>query len=952
MLFGAYTDWETFDAVVSPRSDDLPRTWVRKTDGDMHIPPPNYQPAKRWYPATLDELLWCVQSHHLAAGPVSEARATASHWAMSHASVTPGRMFETATPVHEPGSDQQAARLNNVLYDVIPTCLTEDANHFFRRLQQVHVFDPKVTVNESEVYLFHVEAGMRIHELYSYIDGETDGKDKRSLAAAIENELHASTQSPPNDAPCYLGPWALESMGGAGGQTIVGVASTATHGGDVNSSAVSELVVAMHLIVPDGQEYWIERTEIRPGIKLKLVDEVALRNVYRVGDPTCPGGAQRRKDIIYKRDDDLMNAALVSCGRMGVIYSVVLRSVRQYGLRQDTSEEKWDEIKKWITDKTHPRHIDVFGHRFVRIDVDLYPLPDFDWEDAAVSFAMLALAGPIGLVAGVLFSLKGDEYRAWLLTRVKATLQQTERADDNGQKYFYGRRERGGDNAGKNIPLEAKPDKGCFTAPCRSANFIRQFLTDMIGHLSDIRDTAAEAWLTAAAAIATFPPNAIWALPAQAIATGVIAFTEYWIIVLSGVRLILPDEATFGDFSCAVMNHLGAIHACSLVQLLYKLAQESQHLDTDHALTAISYGVMDEHDYLNQGCVAPGDSIELFFDADKHDFVDFVDYVIVQAREMADDGDIWAGYLSMRFMKDSPAFIAMERWPRTVSMEIATLSRASAATELMKRIEDESRNRGVILHWGQRNTRQQADVEKGFSTTISKWRDALSVLSEHGRLANCSTEYTQLKGLEITQPRLYGLSASLTEGCAEELTTISYDAFQNPPGTRLDLVQVFENGANVSIELLKLKDDLSIPLGPGRSTLHLLATRILNGNKYVATPLQLSLHGFRNGDLWEFRFEAEKRLIAGVERWFVEMNLFSRFISNALRVSEVQLSASIVVGWVLQKTETGNVTFAGLADTKILPTQPVFNTNWQFHSAGPATGTIPPALSIKFKMVC
>jgi hypothetical protein len=44
---------------------------------------------------------------------------------------------------------------------------------------------------------------------------------------------------------------------------------------------------------------------------------------------------------------------------------------------------------------------------------------------------------------------------------------------------------------------------------------------------------------------------------------------------------------------------------------------------------------------------------------------------------------------------------------------------------------------------------------------------------------------------------------------------------------------------------------------------------------------------------------------ATIGRWFAEMNLFSRFISNALRVSEVQLSASIVAGWVLQNTEAG-----------------------------------------------
>jgi hypothetical protein len=59
---GVSTPWETFTAVVGPRSDEH-RTWVRKVDGDMHVPPPAYQPFKRWYPATLNQLLWCVRNH-------------------------------------------------------------------------------------------------------------------------------------------------------------------------------------------------------------------------------------------------------------------------------------------------------------------------------------------------------------------------------------------------------------------------------------------------------------------------------------------------------------------------------------------------------------------------------------------------------------------------------------------------------------------------------------------------------------------------------------------------------------------------------------------------------------------------------------------------------------------------------------------------------------------------
>jgi hypothetical protein len=707
-----FSAWETFTAVVEPRNDQH-RLWARKLDGDMHVPPPAYQPAKRWYPATLDELLWCVRNHYEKAGPVSEARSTGSHWGISYISVTPGEMMETATPVHEADGNQLAARLNNVLYDVIPSCLTEEAWAFFKR-QQVHVFNPKLPVNTLQNYLFHVECGTRIYELYAYVDGDADGKNEQSLAFAIEKEFKSSTKPPPIDWPCYLGPWALETMGGAGGQTILGVASTATHGGDLDFSAIGDLIVAMHLIAPNGQEYWIERTHIRPGtVPLKLIDETLLRNVYRVGDPTAPGGKHRKTDIIYRRDDDLMNAALVSCGRMGVIYSVVLRTIRQYALNQVIETSEWQETKKWICDPTHPKYAAVFSNHYVRVDVDLYPTPEFDWGTAAWTFALGVFAGPIGALAGLLIGLKGDHYRTWHLTRTLVPLQD---AVKPGQTDPYGRAERGGDMAGQGTTLEVDDDKGSFTNPCGSANFIRQFLTDMIGKLSDIRDDALKDWLKAGAAMALFPPNAVWAVPLQGVLLRVILFTEYWIVAFSEIRWILPDEAKFGDFVCAVMNAFGAMHAHSIVQMLYAVGQTSEHRSTDKPLVAIGYGVMDEHNYQNKGCVAPGDSIELFFDASTPNFVSFVDFVLNAVRDLADDGDVWAGYLSIRFMAQSPSFLAMQKWPRTASMEIASLSKASGAEALMSRIEEESRNRGIVIHWGQRNNRKQEDIEK-----ISAW---------------------------------------------------------------------------------------------------------------------------------------------------------------------------------------------------------------------------------------
>jgi hypothetical protein len=89
---------------------------------------------------------------------------------MSKAAVTAGQMIETSTPVHEDQSDQAAPRLNNVLYNVIPKCMTQAAKFAFLR-QDMKAFDPTVVPNfwpaPMKFYLFHVESGMRIYELYS-----------------------------------------------------------------------------------------------------------------------------------------------------------------------------------------------------------------------------------------------------------------------------------------------------------------------------------------------------------------------------------------------------------------------------------------------------------------------------------------------------------------------------------------------------------------------------------------------------------------------------------------------------------------------------------------------------------------------------------------------------------------------------------------------------------------
>lgn len=104
---------------------------------------------------------------------------------------------------------------------------------------------------------------------------------------------------------------ALPTTGASNGQTIVGALSTGTHGAAIDVGAVSDYVVAMHLIVSPTRHVWLERASnpVIVGSKLPV-----------------PMGA----NVI--RDDAIFNAALVSFGSFGIIHGVVIEVDNQYFL--------------------------------------------------------------------------------------------------------------------------------------------------------------------------------------------------------------------------------------------------------------------------------------------------------------------------------------------------------------------------------------------------------------------------------------------------------------------------------------------------------------------------------------------------------------------------------------------------------------------------------------------
>ena len=121
---------------------------------------------------------------------------------------------------------------------------------------------------------------------------------------------------------------ALETMGGASGQTLAGAISTGTHGGDKFMPPLADSVLAIHLVGTGGTQFWIEPSA---GI---TEPELLRANVVPGVDP---------QNIIY--DDITFEACLVSLGCMGVIYAVVLRVRPAYDLIETTVQTTWQEFQ-------------------------------------------------------------------------------------------------------------------------------------------------------------------------------------------------------------------------------------------------------------------------------------------------------------------------------------------------------------------------------------------------------------------------------------------------------------------------------------------------------------------------------------------------------------------------------------------------------------------------------
>jgi hypothetical protein len=727
--------------------------WQRKHD-DPAVPVVPSAPITA-FPNSLPELIELCSRRRAN----ERLHAAGSHWALSDAALSDHTFIET----HDPGNHHQA--LGRTLFEVVPRCLHPD---FLQHLaaRRVAPYDQHgAHVNEG-LYPAHVQSGKRVFQLYSELDLGHD-HEPESLAVMLAGA--------PFDNPTYLGPWAFPTLGGAGGQTVFGALNTGTHGGDFHMGPIADAVMAMHLVVDGGRHFWIEPEKLT-ALEAPLTDPDALRALY--GDDPDLGGPDNFAVI---RNDDIFNAVLVSAGRFGVIYSFVIGAVRQYTLHQERRLTTWQAIKNQIGDPASPLFTQPADNGFLQVAVSVTPSHNFMQNLAGVTKRNNVPLAPIPGTS----EPAGRPERRGAVVQAFDPLLQAPRFSKAGASHTY--------DPDPAHPGQALPANFLEIA-CSDANFMQGVIDEVIGEVEDFlashgAEVGAGIVLATAAGAGgvlalAFPLLAILAVLALLLAELEAAHSPRFGQVMNDVRSSLLDRPDPAEREAGVL----------VWQAISAKVFSQQQSDSD--FEAISYAVMDGHDYLDHSCDVNVDSIEVFFDAADPMLIAFVDSLLLfEAAQEVGQGRAMVGYISLRFTGPTEALIGQQRAPISCAVEVAGLRDVDGTTQLIDVAISLARNPtfNAILHWGQRNPANVADIERSFGDSpatpggrLGRWRGALSHLTDNGRLDGFSSAFTRQTGLEVVQPIIGVWTADGLD--------VSWDCERNPPGTEVEVTVTAPDG--------------------------------------------------------------------------------------------------------------------------------------------------------------
>ncbi len=828
-----------------PESHNAP--WTRKHD----------KPGAPWiaqaptiaYPQSLQDLIAVVQSRQ----PGQYFKAAGSHWALSTAAISDNVFIETNDP------NNVFPALGRTLYDVVPNCLTDA---FIQAVASgsigfvgaaVPIFSTAPTQPPPPPYYYvHAEAGKRIYQLYAEMDSG-DTHEARSLNALLKSKFNKSI---------YTHGYGFATMGGAGGQTIVGALTTGTHGGDFDRGPVADCVMAMHIVGDGGKHYWIERV-LNEGPQ--MTDDGLLTALY--GADAYGGNANF--EII--RDNGVLEAAMVQVGRFGAVYSVVLQVATQYELYQELKYDQWENVRGKIADFTSdlfvkPHSSAATPQQFLQIVVNPPAITDGSAHLCAIT-------------------------RRWTVAVANRPEGRTERVGHivqafdprlNAPRYSHA-----GNTAGYvpdgDYDADGNAAFNTLDAACASGDFVTGIIEAVVTEIETFAVThaLADAGILAAAAaiggagLEALLPELLALLPILAKLLDFLA----GLFGSSGSRLgqVLNDVrgALLGP---SATRGAGVFLWRAIGTAVFKSEQPEKNF------AALSYAIMDTHTYTDVSCQVNVQSVEVFFDATDPNLIAFVDRLLQFENDQEwQRGHAVVGYISLRFCGQTTATIGPAQFARTVAVECSGLADVNGSTQFVAYAVALALDPNIkgILHWGQRNDSTQPQIEFRFgdapgtpSGPLFAWRGVLSRLTDNGRLDGFSSQFTRQTGLEIVQPVIaqFIVDPSAPAPPQSSSWSLLWNCTDNPPATTLALAVLEDNGKPAQFPGLPLAGSHMVQANAADSvyTFVLTASLATNGGTRTATQTIVVYDNQQLTITW-FRADQSEGTLGGGS-WLIDWN--------------------------------------------------------------------------------
>jgi hypothetical protein len=482
---------------------------------------------------------------------------------------------------------------------------------------------------------------------------------------------------------------ALPTLGGSGGQSIAGVMATGSHGGDLHLPPIADCVQAIHLIGPGGQEFWIERSS-----GLTVGSEADTQSLLRATIDADPRVATEMcTGILVKKDDDLFRAVLVSVGRMGFVYSLVIKTVSAFKLEETRSAEIWETYRANLGAEM----FNAFTESKYFLNVIIIPFGNAGQHDCKV----------------------------------------TERVQ-------------------KECSIESTPPEpggGFLEWLCRQQDvaWIAAILIAAIAVLVLAIVGLVEAVSIMLAVAATLVVTFFWvgwvlaALMYVAIAVVVAVIIALGVTVAALVALLAyitgSGGLTPGQLVAAITNFAFTFGLQEVMRSILVGVFNSAYPPVSR--TDIGWKVMDTYGYGENFCQKV-DAMEIAFDVAAATggggYLAFIDEVLAIFDDLYGRHIAVAFILSLRYTSNTEALIGMSKFSNTCHIEIPAIRDFAGNAEFIERVQRAAIAHNGVPHWGQlMGTYTARDILDLHGSDLTLWRQKLTQLIREGERANRTT---------------------------------------------------------------------------------------------------------------------------------------------------------------------------------------------------------------------